>query len=132
MISVGRGKVYAKASVVAKVVTASGSSSTTLPRISTRRIARNLALAQDNQPGQIGAGQILEDRTRSGRRDDDRGITVVDERADRDRDGADDAPGRILAQGFGRARFGLACRGGQPESSGRARLTTRSRPSGPL
>ena len=64
-----------------------------------RRIARDLALAQDDQPGQVGARQVLEDRARSRRREDDRRIAALDQRADRDGDGADDAPGRILAQG---------------------------------
>ena len=31
-----------------------------------RRIARDLALAQDDQPGQVGAGQVLEDGTAPG------------------------------------------------------------------
>ena len=97
--------------MVVKVVTASGSSSTTLPRISTgvsRGISRWL---RDDQPGQVGARQVFEHRARAGCGEDHGRIAALDQRADRHGDGADDALGRIFAQGLGGAGLGLAGRG---------------------
>ena len=59
------------APVVEKVVTASGSSSITLPRISIGVSLGNLALAEHDQPGQIGPGQVLEHGTGRRRRQDE-------------------------------------------------------------
>ena len=78
-----------------------------------RRIARDLALAEDDQPRQVGAGEVLEDRAGGGRREDHRGIAVLEQRADRGGRGVDDAPGRVVAEGLGGPRLGLAAGGGQ-------------------
>ena len=90
-----------------------------------RRIARDLALAQDDQPGQVGPGQVLEDRAGAGRREDHRGIAVLDQRADGHGDGADDAPGRVVAEGLGGPGLGLARRGASRSSSARRQASRR-------
>ncbi len=72
------------------------------------RIAGDLALAEDDQPWQIGAGQVLEHRPGLRRREDDRRIARFDERPDGLGHGPHQAPRGVGPERRAGPRLGLA------------------------